>query len=228
MAVFIPSARPGVANGGVSQLCRQDRHRGSKVDALCASLAPCSAVLDKLCRRGVKVRLWPREALISRCLAPRRGLPVQQSRWIRPAAGTPPVATSGVARTVRGLYLSHEVAALAKGYKVVERERPAVLGRQVHVDSATAQPAHSQSRVALKFAPPHGDLFAPWVGKGIRGIGLIALFAGCLGASHGCCSFRVGALRPFYARFIHRMRGFIVYRFRAFGLRGTKVCIPGR
>ena len=68
MAVFISLARPGVAHGGSSQLCRQDGHRGSSVGALCASLAPCSAGLDKLCRRGVKGRLWPREALISRCL----------------------------------------------------------------------------------------------------------------------------------------------------------------
>lgn len=142
-------------------VCPRRQHRGSRVGALCASLAPCSAGLDKLCRRGVKGRLWPREALISRCLAPRRGLPVQQSRWIRPAAGTPPVAASGIARAVRGFYLSHEVTALAKGYKVVEGERPTVSGRQVHIDSATAQPAHSQSRVALKFAPPTGDLFAP-------------------------------------------------------------------
>ena len=122
---------------------------------------PVGVWLDKLYRQGVKGRLWAREALISHCLASRRGLPVQQSRWIRPAAGAPPVATSGVARAVRGFYLSHEVTALAKGYKVVEGERPAVLWRQVHVDSATAQPAHSQSRVTLKFAPPTGDFFAP-------------------------------------------------------------------
>lgn len=118
-------------------------YRVGGANALCASLAPCSAGLEKLYRRGVKGRLWPREALISRCLTPRRGLPVQQSRWIRPAAGTPPVASSGVARAVRGFYLSHEVTALAKGNKVVEGERPAVRWRQVHIDSATAQPAHS-------------------------------------------------------------------------------------
>lgn len=160
------TGRPiGIALGvGACNLVKRawvGQYRVGGANALCASLAPCRGVAGKLYRRGVKGRLWPREALISRCLAPRYGLPVQQSRWIRPAAGTPPVATSGVARAVRGFYLSHEVTALAKGYKVVEGERPAVRWRQVHVDSATAQPAHSQSRVALKFAPPTGDLFAP-------------------------------------------------------------------
>lgn len=131
--------------GYTSILCRFTSTGGSHMAKRgCVPLSrPVGPWLEKLYRRGVKGRLWPREALISRCLTPRRGLPVQQSRWIRPAAGTPPVASSGVARAVRGFYLSHEVTALAKGNKVVEGERPAVRWRQVHIDSATAQPAHS-------------------------------------------------------------------------------------
>ena len=110
---------------------------------------PVGVWLDKLYRQGVKGRLWPREALISRCLAPRRGLPVQQRGWIRPAAGTPSIAPSRVAGPVRWFYISHKFAALAQGYEVVKGERPAVCGRQVHVDSATAQPAHGKGGVAL-------------------------------------------------------------------------------
>lgn len=38
------------------------------MSALCASLAPCSAGLDKVMPPRRKGRLWPREALISGCL----------------------------------------------------------------------------------------------------------------------------------------------------------------
>lgn len=100
---------------------------------------------------------------------------------------------------MRGFYLSHEFTALAKWHEVVERERPAVCGRQVHIDSATAQPAHSQSGVALKFAPPRGDLFAPRVGKGIKALVLSRFLRGACGL--------VTAVIPFalvlYGHFMH-------------------------